>query len=77
MVPDVDAVALAVGGDLAADVAHVVAVKLGLQEQVAMLIPMEQELGQYLACWSKFENTFRRFKPGEMDISPYSIIHCF
>ena len=30
VVPDVDAVALAVGGDLSADVAHVVAVKLGL-----------------------------------------------
>ena len=44
MVPDVDAVALAVGRHLAADVAHVVAVKLGLQKEVAMLIPME--LGQ-------------------------------
>ena len=36
VVPDVDAVALAVGGDLAADVAHVVAVKLGLQNQIAI-----------------------------------------
>ena len=36
VVPDVDAVALAVGGDLAADVAHVVAVKLGLQNKIAI-----------------------------------------
>ena len=33
VVPDVDAVALAVGRHLAADVAHVVAVKLGLQKK--------------------------------------------